>query len=128
MRDVALTIGVTEEYERRNLDRRQIWANWHSFFDPECRIEPSGFPMITNMFLDFRDWKLGPLEIDAIRPKIIKTIVEKLRESGGLTNLAISGMKQEQNLYDLKQGLVRPGGRFQVFGLDQGKHIDVTKD
>ena len=55
------------------------------------------------------DWRLRKSDTDSIRVEIIEEIVRKLRVSGGLAQLMIVGMKQEGNLFHLKQGLLKAG-------------------
>lgn len=59
---------------------------------------------------------------------IIRAIVRKMGKSGGLSKLQLVGMREEQNIYDLKQGLIKPGGRLWVYDIDRdGRSIDVTE-
>lgn len=48
--------------------------------------------------------------------------------SGGLAQLMIVGMKQEGNLFDLKQGLLRAVGCYQVFEERVGPYIEVSEE
>ena len=45
----------------------------------------------------------------------IEPILRKLRPSGGLQCLCIIGVKHEQNLNDLKHGLLKDGGKFTAY-------------
>ena len=43
-------------------------------------------------------------------------------------NLEIIGMRHQQNLYDLRKGLVRPRGRFRVLDNLDGHIVDITNE
>ncbi|KAL8656499.1 MAG: hypothetical protein Q9210_000214 [Variospora velana] len=99
-------------------DRKRIWSHWHQYFfndnDSRNQYDWGWFPTLGNEFpaldrceLDFTAWQLG--EGDAIR---VDPIVSKLRKSGGLSIVLIRGLKNPTNLQQLKQGLVKPGGKF----------------
>ena len=128
VRNVGLNIGVGHKCRRAKLDRKAIWNTWYRFFNSDSPFEPLGFPLLKSLRLDFAEWRLGQFEIDGIRVEIIEAIIRKLRVSDGLAELMIIGMKQEQNLFDLKHGLVKTGGQFRGFEEAGGEYVEVTQD
>ncbi|KAL8907332.1 MAG: hypothetical protein Q9171_005905 [Xanthocarpia ochracea] len=101
-------------------DRKRIWSHWYQYFFNDCdlpstfewAIFPSStneFPVLDRVVLDFTDWQLG--EPDAIR---VELFVKKLGRSGGLSAVAIKGVKNAANLEEFRNGLLKPGGVFTV--------------
>ncbi|KAL8770595.1 MAG: hypothetical protein Q9209_003663 [Squamulea sp. 1 TL-2023] len=101
-------------------DRKRIWSHWYQYFFNDCDNQstfdwgmfPSAtteFPALDKVVLDFTDWQLG--EPDAIR---VDPFVKKLGRSGGLSAVAIKGVKNKANLDEFRSGLLKPGGIFTV--------------
>lgn len=129
IRKLGLNIGKTANYEHHlPLDRKHLWDKWDSLFDRDHSINALGFPTLKSLTLNFSHWQLGVTDEHEIRQEVIRAIVEKLRDSGGLSCLWVIGMRQEQNLFDLKQGLVKAGGTFKVGEERDSKVVDVTEE
>ncbi|KAL8781572.1 MAG: hypothetical protein Q9213_005958 [Squamulea squamosa] len=101
-------------------DRKRIWSHWYQYFFNDCDNQstfdwgmfPSAtteFPALDKVVLDFTDWQLG--EPDAIR---VDPFIKKLGRSGGLSVVAIKGVKNKANLEEFRSGLLKPGGLFTV--------------
>ena len=128
IRHVGLNIGANSKGQRRKLDRKAIWKTLYRFFNLDSPSEALGFPILKALRFDFVDWRLGKSDTDSIRVKIIEEIVQELRVSGGLAQLMIVGMQQEDSLFDLKQGLPKAGGCFQVFKERAGAYVEVSEE
>ncbi|KAL2056133.1 hypothetical protein ABVK25_003776 [Lepraria finkii] len=75
------------------------------------------------MDIGLSDWELTAAEGDSLS---LQSIIKKLNKPGGLKRLTIKGIKEEQNLWDLRDGLVKEGGRFVLLDEIDRAVIDVV--
>ncbi|KAK3178895.1 hypothetical protein OEA41_001032 [Lepraria neglecta] len=119
-----LKISALDGRFYRDVDKENdhIWSEWRDFFTSEILYRPMGFPALERLVLDFTDWRLTAAESSALT---VQPIVDKLRESGGLKELMIKGIREKQTLLDLKRGLLNEGGRFIVYDERNEKVVDL---
>ena len=90
-------------------ERKHLIEHWHGFFNNRRCWDPVAFPSLRKLRLDFTKWQLTEAEEDSLT---VSAIVKRFELSGKLQKLVVKGVMHEQNLRDLKDGFVEPGGKF----------------
>ncbi len=91
-------------------DRAKLTKQWADFLqvnrDSNMRNK---FPALERLTLDLSDWRPAPGETEALN---VQPLIEKFRRAEGLQELTVVGLHDQSNLSDLKNALLRNGGRF----------------
>jgi len=102
---VILRLGDSSGGDRAKLTKQ--WANFLQVdIDSNMR---NRFPALERLTLDLSDWRPAPGETEALN---VQPLIEKFRRPEGLQELTVVGLHDQSNLSDLKNGLLRNGGRF----------------
>ena len=102
--------------------QEKLMSYWSGGFYNRKSRSPR-FSALEKLSLDFSGWNLTPADEDALR---VKPIIKMFGASGGLQELILRGVMHDQNLHDLKHGLVKRGGRFAASYMLGGPDIIVV--
>ncbi len=103
--------------------RKDLMRYWSEFFVNPRSWHPVKFPSLEKLHLDFSKWSLTPAEQDSLT---VSPFIKTLGRSEGLQQLTLKGITHTQNLQDLKDGLVKHGGRFRVRDSQDRLIVDVV--
>ena len=119
---ITLYLGKLFNY---SVSRDPIIEYWQGFFNNSRSYDPVAFPSLRKMRLDFSRWQLA--DKDSV---MVSAIVKRFELSGKLQQFTVKGITHEQNLRDLRDGFVKPGGKF--FAIGSGgvllSSVKVPKD